>query len=261
MALTPQTAKKKKPKKAKKERSYKGKALIWIFVLMIVDEVTPGVPLAEAFLIALLIFPPRWLLDMVHKIYDYVPHRQAWRTVGDICQRQVVTASPDTPVIDIARMMRDEHVRSLVVVEKRKALPADPQQAMATEGEAKVDKRKKKKKRGAADDSSTLLIPVGILTDRDMALKVEAQELPWQTTTVGEVMTTRLEMVEDSESVHSAVEKMTRCGVRQLPVVDKRGALLGTLSLDDTIAMLSDSLDDMVELLQREIQRESKIKG
>ncbi len=248
--------KQKSIKKPKKERSYKKKALIWIFVFMIVDEITPGVPLAEVFILALLIFLPRWLLTMVHRVYEYVPHRQSWHSVGDICHRQVVTVTPDTPVIEVARRMRDEHVRSLIVVERKKYLPPPGETAG---GKGKKQSPKQKSSKAAKAVTEIIQVPRGIITDRDVALRVEAEDLPWESTPVAKVMTADLEVAEAGENVHTAVEKMRRLGARQLPVVDERGGLLGTISLDDTIAMLSDSLDDMVELLQREIQKESQV--
>ncbi len=248
--------KKQSVKKPKKERSYKKKALIWIFVFMIVDEISPGVPLAEVFIVALLLFLPRWLLTMVHRVYEYVPHRQSWHSVGDICHRQVVTVTPDTPVIEVARQMRDEHVRSLIVIERKKYVPS-PEEIAAEKRAKKASKKKNTK--GGKSGAEIIQVPLGIITDRDIALRIEAEDLPWESTPVAKVMTSDLEVVEAREEVHAAVEKMRRLGARQLPVVDERGGLLGTISLDDTIAMLSDSLDDMVELLQREIQKESQV--
>ncbi|GAB6067589.1 hypothetical protein JCM13664_09070 [Methylothermus subterraneus] len=219
-----------KPKKPKKARSYRRTALFWILVLLIADELTPGIPFAEVLLLAILILLPRWFLTMVHRVYEYVPHRQSWHSVGDICRPHAVTVLPTTPVAEVAQRMRDAHVRSVVVVEQR----AGP------------------------TPEETLWVPVGILTDRDLALRVAAEGRPWHATTAAEVMTSGLVVAVESEDVHTAVEKMRAAGVRQLPVVDRRGALIGSLSLDDTIAMLSDSLDDMVELLQREIQKEAE---
>lgn len=261
MAEQDQAKKKKRPKKRKKTRSYRGKALLWIFVLLVSDEVTPGIPFAEVLMLSILFFLPRWFLNMVHRVYEYVPRSQAWRSVGDICQRQVVTVPPDTPVIDVARLMRDEHVRSLVVVEKREYLPT-PEEVASESIKKKGGKGKRAQDKAVSPGqprAETILVPVGILTDRDIALRVEAEGLSWSATTVAEVMTTNLAVAVETEDVHSVVEKMGEVGARQLPVVDRRGEIVGTLSLDETIAMLSDSLDDMVELLQREIQREAEV--
>ncbi len=246
MAERQALAKRKKSRKPKKQRSYKGKALLWIFLFMVADEITPGLPLAEAIILALLVFLPRWMLEVVHRVYEYMPDRQSWHTVGDICKREVATVEPDVPVREVARLMRDEHLRSLIVVEPRPYVASDT-------GESAKGKDKAV--------GGTIQVPVGILTDRDLVLRVEAEGLPWEDTPVKEVMTPDPIVAQASQDVHSVVEKMRGIGARQLPIVDERGHLIGTLTLDDTIAMLSHSLDDMVELLQREIQREAEVGG
>jgi CBS domain-containing protein len=243
-------AEKVKANRRKQKRSYRRAALLWILVLLVTDELTPGIPFAEGLILAILLLLPRWFLTAVHRVYEYVPHRQSWHSVGDICQPQLVTVAPDTPVVEVARLMRDEHLRSVIVAEKRAYLPS------AEEGRPLVASGPDK--HGREKPAEAILVPVGILTDRDLALRVEAEGRSWQTTTAAEIMTTKLVVAVASEDVHSAVEKMRAAGVRQLPVVDQRGGLIGSLSLDDTISMLSDSLDDMVELLQREVQEEAK---
>ncbi len=250
-------AKKKRAGKPKKKRSYRGRAVLWIFVFMIIDEVTPGIPLAEVFILAILIILPRWLLNMVHRVYEYVPHKQSWRSVGDICHRNVLTVSPRASVLEAARLMGEEQVRSLVVVEKRDALPISESEVEDKPQGGKKQNRKKAKEKAA--QPAHVLYPVGIVTDRDIALRVEAEGLPWEETTVSEAMTANIEVMPSQMEVHAAVEKMGELGIRQMPVVDDRGNLMGILSLDDIIAMLSDSLDDMVELLRREAQLEAEI--
>ncbi|BCX82430.1 hypothetical protein MIT9_P2016 [Methylomarinovum caldicuralii] len=241
-------------KKKKKSRSYKGKALLWIFLFMVADEITPGLPLAEAFILALLIFLPRWLLEMVHRVYEYMPDRQSWHTVGDICKRDVVTVAPDARALEVAQLMRDEHLRSLIVVETRPYVPE------AGEGEETAAKAAGKKGKALAKTAGeSIQVPVGIVTDRDLALRVEGQGLLWEDTLAEEIMTPDPVVARADQDVHAVVEKMREIGARQLPIVDERGHLIGTLSLDDTIAMLSHSLEDVVELLQREIQREAEV--
>ncbi len=253
-------AKKKRAGKPRKKRSYRSRAILWIFIFMILDEVTPGIPLAEVFIVAILIVLPRWLLNMVHGVYEYVPHKQSWRSVGDICHRNVLTISPQASVTEAAGVMGDEQVRSLIVVERREALsPPGDQGDARLEPASKKQRGKKSREKPAKPDY--VLYPVGIITDRDIALRVEAEGLPWEETTVAEAMTAGIEVVQGEVEVHFAVERMGELGIRQMPVVDSQGNLMGILSLDDIIAMLSDSLDDMVELLRREAQKEAEVRS
>jgi len=252
-------AKKKRSGKPKKQRSYRARAVLWIFIFMILDEVSPGIPLAEAFLLAILVILPRWLLNMIHRIYDYVPHRQSWRTVGDICNRNVLTISPQASVVDAARLMGEEQVRSLIVVERWEALPSPQKISTAKVQDSPKRRGRKKSIAPSAKQEKTVLSPVGILIDRDIALRVQAEGLSWEDTTVAEAMTAGIKAVPAQSEVHSALERMGELGIRHLPVVDEYGNLVGMLSLDDIITMLSDSLDDMVELLSREAQKEAEI--
>ena len=252
-------AKKKRATKPKKKRSYRGRAVLWIFVFMVIDEVSPGIPLAEVIVLAILVILPRWLLNIIHRIYEYVPHRQSWRTVGDICHRNVLTIAPQAPVIDAARLMAEEHVQNLVVVERRETVPTEEGKV---EGQEPGKRKKRRQSKGSSpSEINSVLYPVGIITDRDIALRVEAEGLSWQETTVTEVMTADIEMVQADSEVHTTVEKVGALGIRQMPVVDQKGNLLGILSLDDIVAMLSDSLGDMVELLRREAQQEAEVRS
>ncbi len=250
-------AKKGKGKKIKKERSYKGKVIFWTVIIMVIDEITIGVPEADLLLFYIVLFKPKWFLEMTHKLYKYVPHRRAWRPVKDICQRQVVTVPPDMTVADAARFMRDQHVRSLLVVEERDYNPAEKASAKPKK---KLGWKKRTKEKPAASETPAvekITVPVGVLSDRDITLKIGAEGLSGDVITVAEVMMTELGAALETEDIHSAVEKMREAGARRLPVVDARGALVGMLSLDDTISMLSEGLSDMAELLHKESEREA----
>ncbi|GEM_PF-1691462 len=249
-------AKKGKGKKAKKERSYKGKVIFWTIIIMIIDEITIGIPEADLLLFYIVLFKPKWFLEMIHKLYKYVPHRRAWRPVRDICQHQVVTVPPDMTVADAARFMRDQRVRSLLIVEEQAYNPADKASAKPKK---KLGWGKRAKEKVTASETQSvekIIVPLGVLSDRDITLKIGAEGLSGDAITVSEVMTTGLGAALETEDIHSAVEKMREAGARRLPVVDSRGALVGMLSLDDTISMLSEGLSDMVELLHKESEKD-----
>ncbi|GAB6067590.1 hypothetical protein JCM13664_09080 [Methylothermus subterraneus] len=237
-----------------KERSYKTKVILWTTLLLLIDEVTIGIPEADLILIAVVWFRPRWFLEMVHRLYQYVPHQRAWRPVKEVCRRQVVAVPATTTVAAAARLLRDRHERSLVVVEERPYLALPKENEKRTFGWIK---RRKAKPTAPPPPTETILTPVGILTDRDIALKVGAEDLSGDTIAVAQIMETEFAVAFESEDIHSAVEKMREVGMRYLPVVDPRGHLVGKLSLDDAVAVLSDGLNDMVALLRQEIEQES----
>jgi signal-transduction protein with cAMP-binding, CBS, and nucleotidyltransferase domain len=81
--------------------------------------------------------------------------------------------------------------------------------------------------------------PLGIVTDRDLALRVVARELP-MTTPVGEVMCTELVTVNSGDEVDVAFATFRRHPIRRLPVVAD-GEVVGMLTVDDLL-MLSHRL-------------------
>ncbi|MCX8049405.1 MAG: CBS domain-containing protein [Methylohalobius sp.] len=228
--------------------------MIWILALMVLDELAVIVPISEVILLIVVLFRPRWFLDMVHGVYAYVPHRRAWRSVGDVCRREVVTVTEEMTVAEAAKIMRDEHVGCVVVVAERlyTASAAEIERPRRLRGR----KRLSTEIQGGADIEK-ILVPVGILTDRDITLRVEAENQAAHALKVAEVMTREIEVVGQIEDVYAAVERMREAGARRLPVVDQRGALAGILTLDDLIAMFSQGLSQLVELLEQEVQKET----
>lgn len=72
----------------------------------------------------------------------------------------------------------------------------------------------------------------GVLTDRDITIRVIAQGRP-ASTCVAEAMSSPAMTVLDSDDLKSALDAMARSGIRRLPVIDKEGRLVGVISLGD----------------------------
>ncbi len=136
-------------------------------------------------------------------------------SVGNICVRNVDTVSPDDSAQLAAGRMHDHKVGTLVV--------------QNTEGR-----------------------PVGIITDRDLAIRVIAPGLDVTTTDVADVMTSTPETVTEDTPIESALRLMRSGPYRRLPVVDSHGTLVGLISLDDMLKHLVDEFDQITELLQEE---------
>ena len=130
---------------------------------------------------------------------------------GEICSRDVVVCSGSDTVLEAAVLMREQHTGDVVVVEER---PHGP-------------------------------IPIGILTDRDVAVGVVAKRLAPGITKVAEVLLGEIVTAQDDEDLMSVLEKMRVHGVRRVPVVDGRGALLGIVSFDDVVALLAQVTDSL----------------
>ena len=142
--------------------------------------------------------------------------------IGEICNREVVYAARDTTVQAAAKLMRHYHVGSLVIV----------------------------------DDLAGKRIPVGIVTDRDIVVEVDATDLDPKVITIGDIMTPELITVPESEGVLETMEVMRFKGVRRMPVVDSDGQLAGIVTIDDLIEVLVEELTDLTRSISKEQTRE-----
>jgi len=134
---------------------------------------------------------------------------------GRICMRSVDTASMDESVFVAAQRMDARKVGSLVVVD--------------SEGH-----------------------PLGLLTDRDLAVRVIAEALDPNETMVSQVMTRLPQIIREETPIEEALGIM-RCGpYRRLPVVTRDGRLAGILSLDDILNLLAEEFGEIGRLLHKE---------
>ena len=94
--------------------------------------------------------------------------------------------------------------------------------------------------------------PVGMLTDRDLAVRVVAAGRDPACTRVGDVMTGEPLSVAPDASVEAALKAMRNGPCRRLPVVDEQGVLAGVVSLDDILSLLTQEFNEIGTLLRRE---------
>jgi CBS domain-containing protein len=135
-------------------------------------------------------------------------------STGAICVRQVEVARPDETVLDVARRMAKAGVGTVVVV---------------------------------AVDSK----PLGILTDRDIAVRCVAQARDPAATAVSAVMTAPPTTIHESTPIETALSHMAGAHVRRLVVVDDDKRLVGILALDDVLELLAEEAASIGRLLGR----------
>lgn len=82
---------------------------------------------------------------------------------------------------------------------------------------------------------------IGIVTDRDVALRVVGAGRDTKTTWVADVMTPSPIACHDTDNIDMAIEAMTLHKVRRIPVVDANGQLLGIVSQADLATRLGNS--------------------
>jgi CBS domain-containing protein len=143
-------------------------------------------------------------------------------SAGEVCTRIVATVFRGSLLSEAARLMRDQHVGCLVVVEQ-----ADPGRVV-----------------------------VGILTDRDIVVSVVAKDLDARLLSVGEAMAINVVTAREQDSVIDVVELMRRKGVRRIPVTGPQGVLVGLVALDDLLQVLAAEMQALAGAIGSERQRE-----
>lgn len=144
--------------------------------------------------------------------------------IGEICSREVVYCERGASVVEVAKLMRNHHVGDLVV----------------------------------ADSRDGRLVAVGLVTDRDLVVKVLAEAVSAEALTAGDLMTRHLVTVDESDSVYEAICRMRAEGVRRLPVLAANGALAGVLSADDVTELLAEELGALARIAARQSVMEKK---
>ena len=81
------------------------------------------------------------------------------------------------------------------------------------------------------DDQHKQLI--GIVTDRDLALKVVAESRDSNNTRVSDVMTSTIIACRESDDASTAIKAMEEHQIRRIPVVDEEGKIVGIISQAD----------------------------
>lgn len=141
---------------------------------------------------------------------------------GDVCNREVVFIQRGASVLEAASLMREHHVGDLVVVEEQNGRRT----------------------------------PVGILTDRDIVLEVIAEGVDIGGVVVGDIMSFELVTAGEDDDLFDTLKRMRLKGVRRLPVVDRGGALVGIVTVDDLLDLLAEQVSDLARIIQREQTRE-----
>jgi len=120
--------------------------------------------------------------------------------------KQVVTARPQETLAAIARLMEQHNVGAVVLAEDHR--------------------------------------PVGIVTDRDLAIHVLARGVSPQAP-AARVMSTPVETVGRDDGVFDTTRSMMESGVRRLPVLDENDHLVGLVTLDDFLRVLARELSNL----------------
>lgn len=117
---------------------------------------------------------------------------------SDIMTRDVVTSTPEATIVDVAQLMKNADIGPILIVDN--------------------------------ETSNTL---VGIVTDRDIVMKVIADGQDANTTRVGDVMSKKLVTCRADDDVDIAMKSMAQFQLRRIPVVEDNMRLVGIISQAD----------------------------
>jgi CBS domain-containing protein len=148
-------------------------------------------------------------------------------SIGEICNRDVVIVGRKTSIQEAAKLMRQYHVGDVVIADKR-------------DGE---------------------VIPAGILTDRDIIVEIIAKDLPLDSVYADDIMSDEPVTVREGQGVWETIQCMRTKGIRRIIVVNDRGGLVGILSMDDLLELLSEEMSEFAKLFSREQARERELRA
>lgn len=135
--------------------------------------------------------------------------------ICDLFKRKPITAQPKETLATIAQQMQEHNVGTVVIVDNQR--------------------------------------PVGIVTDRDLALALGARGMSPQAQ-AEEIMTPHVVAIPEDTGIFAATQYIKECQVRRLPIVDQEDHLVGIVTLDDLLRCLGRELYNLTEGIEREMQ-------
>jgi CBS domain-containing protein len=131
--------------------------------------------------------------------------------IEDLARSDAVTAAPDASVSELAATMAEENVGSVVIT---------------------------------TDET-----PVGIVTDRDLTVRVLGEEVDPADQTAEDVMTDDLCTAEPDTGFYDAADLMADRGIRRLPICDG-DTLVGIITADDITELLADEQQHLGDIIR-----------
>lgn len=147
--------------------------------------------------------------------------------VGEYCNRDVVTISKNESIRNAAKLMRKHHVGDVLVVESKNGNR----------------------------------VPIGMITDRDIVIEVIAGDVDLDDLWVEDIMSFRLVTSNEKDDLMTTIKRMRINGVRRIPIVNQAGGLVGILSIDDILDVITEQLMDVDQIIAKENsnERESRM--
>lgn len=135
--------------------------------------------------------------------------------IKSVVREQVVSASPDASLTELAELMDDEDVGSVVIVEEEQ--------------------------------------PQGIVTDRDITIEAVSRGEDPTSVTAADVMSEGLVTVDIDSGIFDVLRTMEDANVRRVPATDADGNLAGIVAFDDFVVLLGRELKLLGDVVEAEI--------
>ena len=135
--------------------------------------------------------------------------------IGEICTRPVVHIRRESTLREAVSVMARQQVGALVVVE----------------------------------DGGGRGVPIGMLTDRDIAMAVLTAGADPDRASVTTAMTPEPVTCREDDGLFDVITLMRKRGIRRLPVVDANGALTGLVAADDLVGAIAEHLGELARAL------------
>lgn len=137
--------------------------------------------------------------------------------VSDVMVRNPIVASPETSIVEVARLMRDKQISSVILVE---------------------------------DDK-----PVGIVTERDLVWRIIAADRSPDSLKAFDICSKPVLTISELDVLEGTVEYMKMNKIRRIVVVDRDDKVSGIMTTDDlghNLKRISEDLDfTYLTLVQR----------
>lgn len=146
--------------------------------------------------------------------------------VGEYCTRDVVVINDDESVKTAAELMRKHHVGDLVILE----------------------------------EINYQLVPIGIITDRDLVIEVMAKGVAPESLLVKDLLVDKLIFTQETDTLFDALELMRETKVRRLPVVNAENKLIGIITLDDVLDIMAEMFSGVIGVIKLQQKKEATLR-
>ena len=147
--------------------------------------------------------------------------------IKDIIQNDVVTATKDTYIKDAAALMYTNNVGAVVITEKRE---------------------------------NNKQVPVGILTDRDIAISISKNSEFDSYKKIETIMSKNVILCREDVGISDVIQKMHDNGIKRMPIVDNHDYLIGLVSSDNLLMTVGEEISQLSEIITSEMNKEKRAK-